>query len=163
MKRLKYILLVCFPVTVAAQGYTLEQCIDMALGNNYDLKNSRLDYDMAIQTKKEAFTKYFPSVSAGGVAFDATQYLVDDALDMSAFGQIFAGLGIDPVAAGVPTSFPIQMVKDGVVGVVAATQPIFAGGQIILGNQLARVGRDVSELKIALSESEVRTKTEEYF
>jgi len=163
MKKSIYILLLCFPVLASAQGYTLKQCIDMALENNYELRNSRLDYEMADQSKKEAFTKYFPSVSAVGMAFDASDYLIDESIDLSQFEQIFAGMGIDPTAMGIPSSYPIQKVNNGVLGFVSATQPIFAGGQIINGNKLARVGRDVSQLKITLSENEVMSTTEEYF
>jgi len=139
MKKLIYLLFLFTPVAVSSQGYTLKQCIDMALQNSYDLKNSRLDYEMATQTKKEAFTKYFPSVSAAGVAFDASEYLIDEKIDLSWLGQVFGGMGIDPTALGIPSSYPVQKMENGVLGFVAATQPIFTGGQIFNGNKLARV------------------------
>ncbi|MCK9205053.1 MAG: TolC family protein [Bacteroidales bacterium] len=163
MKKLLYILLLFCPVLVVAQGYTLEQCINMAFKNSYDIKNSRLDYEMADQTKKEVFTKYFPSISAAGMAFDASEYLINENIDLSPVGKILAGMGYDPIALGLPSSIPVQMIKNGAIGFVSATQPVFAGGQIINGNKLAKVGRDVSKLKITLSENEVISKTEEYF
>lgn len=163
MKKLIYLLILLCPATGLAQSYTLEQCIGMALKNNYSLKNSRLDYEAAGQTKKEAFTNYFPSVSATGMTFRATEYLIDENIDLSALGQIFAGLGLDPTTLGLPSSYPVQRMKEGTIGFVSATQPVFAGGQILNGNKLAEVGRDVSGLKVTLTENEVALQTEEYF
>ena len=43
---------------------SVQDCIDMALENNIELKNSQLEIDKARATKKEAQTLYFPTVSA---------------------------------------------------------------------------------------------------
>lgn len=164
MKKAIYIvLLLAFSRLAAGQAYTLEQCITMAKENSYVLKNSRLDYEMAEQTKKEAFTKYFPVVSAAGLTFSASEYMIDENIDLSALGQIFARLGMDPSQLGLPSSMPVQKIDNGTVAFIGATQPVFTGGQILNGNKLARVGRDVSRLKISLSEDDVVSKTEEYF
>jgi len=42
-------------------------------------------------------------------------------------------------------------------------QPVFAGGQIVNGNKLARVGEDVSRLKLQLSTNEVTKTTSLYY
>lgn len=57
----------------------------------------------------------------------------------------------------------MTMMKNGVVAGITATQPVFAGGQIINGNKLAKVGEDVSHLQLQLSEDEVEKNTEQYF
>ena len=44
-----------------------------------------------------------------------------------------------------------------------AVQPVFAGGQIVNGNKLAKVGAEASELQLRLSENEVEKTTEQYF
>ena len=44
-----------------------------------------------------------------------------------------------------------------------AVQPVFAGGQIINGNKLAKVGEEVSRLQLQLSENEVEKTAEQYF
>lgn len=163
MKRFLYILSLCCPVLASAQGYTLEQCINMAIENSYEIKNSQLDFEMADQTKKEVFTKFFPLVSAAGTTFQASDYFIDENIDLSQIGQILANMGIDPAALGIPSSYPIQEIKDGTIGFIAATQPLFTGGLIFYGNKLAKVGRDASELKVTLSTNEVALKTAEYF
>ena len=163
MKKLIYIMFLFLPVMASAQSYTLQKCLELAIKNSYDLKNSNLDFQMADQTRKEAFTKYFPSVSANGAAFDANNYFIDEKVDLTPFAAVFAHMGLDPATLGLPSSIPIKKINNGVVGLVSAVQPLYTGGQIINGNRLAKVGVDVSRLKISLSENEVISKTEEYF
>ena len=55
------------------------------------------------------------------------------------------------------------MMKNGTIAGVSAVQPVFAGGQIINGNKLAKVGEDVSRLQLQLSEQEVEKQTEQYY
>lgn len=57
----------------------------------------------------------------------------------------------------------MSLMKNGVIGGVSASMPIFTGGQIVNGNKLAEVGEEVSRLQYNLSENEVRLTTENYF
>ncbi len=163
MRKYLSLLILLFPAIVNAQVYTLEECINMALKNNYEIRNSQLDFEMADQTKKELFTRYFPTVSASGMTFKANEYMIDEKIDLTKVNQILTGMGMDPAALGIPASLPLQMINNGTIGFVSATQPVFAGGQIINGNKLAKVGKEVSELKIRLTQNEVISKTEEYY
>ena len=54
-----------FPLC-AQKTYTLEQCRSMALAHNIKMKKAHTDLKAAEQTKKEAFTGYFPTVGATG-------------------------------------------------------------------------------------------------
>lgn len=49
---------------------TLDQCVGMTLANNVAVRNAANDTRAAVELRKEAFTKYFPEVSASGMAFD---------------------------------------------------------------------------------------------
>lgn len=44
---------------------TLETCKELALKNNADIQTGRMDVEAASQTRKEAFTKYFPKYRQG--------------------------------------------------------------------------------------------------
>lgn len=57
----------------------------------------------------------------------------------------------------------ISMLKNGVIGGVTATMPIFTGGQIINANKLSNINVEVSRLQRNQSENEVRLTTEQYF
>lgn len=57
----------------------------------------------------------------------------------------------------------LSMMRNGVMGGVSASVPIFAGGQIVNGNRLAEVGVEVSRLNLRQSENEVRLTTQNCF
>lgn len=138
--------------TASAQTYTLEQCRTMALENNNKMKNSRLDTDIAGQTRREAFTNFFPNISAAGMAFDASH----DMLRLSVPLELpIPGLSLPPLSMG--------MMKHGLMGGVTALQPVFAGRQVAAGNRLARIGEEAAGLKLRVSEREVYETVEKYF
>ena len=126
----------------AQRTYTLDECLQQALANNVRMKNTENNKNIAAQDKKNAFTKYFPSVSATGGGFIASNGLFN--FEMSPEMQM-------------------SLMKNGVIGGVSASMPIFTGGQIVNGNKLAEVGEEVSRLQYNMSENEVRLTTENYF
>ena len=170
MKKI-FAIIICFVCcgTVAAQPkYTLEQILDSARQNNIAIRNAQHGIEAAQQQRKEAFTKYFPSVSAAGVWFNATKDMAKmtvnpgEMLSPQAVQDLAQVLPASALAAlATPTS--ITMLKKGVIGTVSAVQPVFAGGQIVNGNRLAKVGEDVSKLQLELSENDVEKTAEQYF
>ncbi|HIW64885.1 MAG TPA: TolC family protein [Candidatus Alistipes intestinipullorum] len=133
-----------------AQPLTLEECRESAVEHNRTLRNSRFDLEAALQTRREAFTNYFPQISASGGAFQAQHGLVQ-----ADFGMTVPQIGT--------MNLPISMVKRGVFGSVTAVQPLFAGLKIVNGNKLARLGEEVGELQLRKTESEVREQTDTYY
>ncbi len=129
--------LIGLPVSAQIK-YTLDNCKAMAVENNRTLKNSHLEVSSSKESKKEAFTNYFPSVSASGFGFAAN----------------------DPMVSMNMGEVPIGFLKDGVAGAVVLTQPVFTGGKILYGNKLAKLGVEVSEQQLRLSENEVLLRTE---
>ena len=160
---------VCCCVTATAQqSYTLEQMKDSALHNNIAIRSAKYNIETAQQQRKEAFTKYFPNVSGTGLWFNANHGMAQTTLNLSEsispeLGAALAqSLPAEALAAlGNPIS--ISMMKNGTIGSLMAVQPVFAGGQIINGNKLAKVGEDVSRLQLQLSENEVEKTAEQYF
>ena len=153
---------------VAAQTYTLQQLKDSALQNNIAIRNARHSIDAAQQQRREAFTKYFPTISGTGLWFNADKGMAKMDMNPSEFispelgAALAQSLPAEALAAlGSPIS--MSMIKNGTIAGVTAVQPIFAGGQIINGNKLAKVGEDVSRLQLQLSENEVEKQTEQYY
>lgn len=126
----------------AQHTYTLDECIDEALKNNVRIKNADNDLSVAKHGSKEAFTKYFPSLSATGGGFMADKGLIQ--LEMS-------------------PEMEMSILKNGIVGGVSASMPLFTGGQIVNANKLAKVNVEVSRLQHGLSVNEVKLVTERYF
>jgi outer membrane protein TolC len=57
----------------------------------------------------------------------------------------------------------MSLLKNGVLGGLTLTQPVLAGGQIVNGNRLAKVGVEVAELQASQTENEVRLTVEQYY
>jgi outer membrane protein len=122
--------------------YTLDECINSALKYNVKVRNAENDLEMAKHDKKEAFTKYFPNISAVGSGFIANEPLVQ--------------MQMSPEAK-------MEMLKDGMLGGISATMPLFTGGQIVNGNKLAELGVNMKTLQKKQTDDEVRLEVERYF
>ncbi len=152
----------------AAQTYTLEQLKDSALHNNIAMRKGRLDIEAAKEQRKEAFTKYFPNISAVGMTFKANKEMVEMEMNPSEYITPELGAALAqalPVEALMSLSSPMTMamMKDGTIAGITALQPIFTGGQIVLGNKLARLGEEASQLQLQLSEKDVEKQVEQYY
>lgn len=133
--------LVC-GVTAAQTPLTLDECRSMALKNNVKMRNASNEVEAAVQGQKEAFTNYFPNVSASGMGYNANKGLLQ--MEMS-------------------PGMSMSLLKNGIMGGITVTQPVFAGGQIVNGNRLAAVGVEMSEVQREQSGNEVRLTVEQYF
>ena len=169
MKQLLSIIVcsVCCGVT-AAQTYTLEQLKDSALQNNIAIRSARHSIDAAKQQRKEAFTKYFPNISGTGLWFNANKGMAQTSINPSevipsSLAPVLAQALPAEALMALANPISISMMKNGTIAGVTAVQPVFAGGQIINGNRLAKIGEDVSRLQLQLSENEVEKTTEQYY
>jgi multidrug efflux pump subunit AcrB/outer membrane protein TolC len=149
----------------AQNRYTLDDCLKLALQNNTLVKNSNLEIKAADQVKKAAVTRYFPKTSATGVSFQFSDPLIQYSIPGGNL-PVYDG---NPVNLLAPTEFAyfpgisLSLIDKGMMGAVTAVQPVFAGGRIIAGNNLAALGLSVSQEKLKLSENEVLLKTEEQY
>ena len=155
-------------MSASAQTYTLEQIKDSALQNNFAIRSAKYGVEAAQQQRKEAFTKYFPSVSGTGVWFNANKGMAQTTINPSAsispeLGAALAQSLPQEALAALANPISISMMKNGTIGSLMAVQPVFAGGQIVNGNKLAKVGEEVSKLQLQLSENEVEKTAEQYF
>ena len=168
MKKILSIIALGCSISVSAQTYTLEQLKDAALRNNITVRNAQRSVEAAQQQRKEAFTKYFPNVSGTGLWFNANKGMAQTTVNPSEIispeiGASLAQIFPPEALAALANPISISMMKNGTIGSLMALQPVFAGGQIINGNKLAKVGEDVSRLQLQLSENEAEKTTEQYF
>ena len=157
----------CVPAT-SQQRYTLAQIKDSALHNNMAIRSARYNIEAAQQQRKEAFTKFFPNVSGTGLWFNANKGMAQTTINPSEvlpaeLGATLAQSFPPEALAALANPISVSMMKNGTIAGVQAVQPVFAGGQIINGNKLAKVGEDVSRLQLQLSENEVEKTAEQYF
>src|SRR5574344_1650691 len=158
------------PVSLQAQKiYTLKECRHLALQNNIQIKKGRLAIDQAKEQEKNAFSHYFPTVSASGTYFHSNDELIKEKVTLSSEDQqqlakTVAGLGLDPTAlSSMPTSFTMKAIDHGTIANLIALEPLYAGGQITAGNKLAKVQTEVRRLQLQQSQDDVVNTTEQYF
>ena len=168
MKKILLLIALGCTLSASAQTYTLEQIKDSAMHNNITIRSAKYNIDAARQQRKEAFTKYFPSVSGTGLWFNANKGMAQTTINPSAgispeLGAALAQSLPQEALAALGNPVSISMMKNGTIGSLTALQPVFAGGQIINSNKLAKVGEDVSRLQLQLSENEVEKTAEQYF
>ena len=168
MKQILSLIALGYVLSTSAQTYTLEQIKDSALHNNIAIRSAKYNIETAQQQRKETFTKFFPNVSGAGLWFNANQGMAQTTLNLSEsispeLGSALAQSLPPEALAALGNPISISMMRNGTIGSLMAVQPVFAGGQIINGNKLAKVGEDVSRLQLQLSENEVEKTAEQYF
>lgn len=142
-----------------AQTLTLEQCLERARQNNRELCNAALDIQAATEQKREAFTYYFPRISANVLAFQFFDELINA---NGTLPQDYATLSMLFTSAN-NTQFSIAEFNRGYALSATLLQPLYYGGQIINGNKLARVLQDAMKLKLQMTESELLQKVTECY
>lgn len=159
----KYIII--FVLTLLAYGMTaqnadvltLDSCFALAKANNVELRTSKIEIEKAQEVKKQVYTKYFPQVNAGYLAYYAVnpiiRYGVNDIHDE--FGEILKAIIelLNEDGANIPTD--IELMHGGHSISATAIQPIYAGGRVRNGNKLAKLGIEAAELKGQVSERDM--------
>ena len=151
----------CMAAPLAAQQvYTLDECIESALLNNARMKNAANDLASARHERKEAFTNYFPSISATGGGFLSSTHLLGmemgPGMSLGLMKDGLLGMEMGP-------GMSLGLMKDGLVGGVTASMPLFTGGQIVQGNKLSEVNVEKYRLLGRQAENEVKLTAEQYY
>ncbi len=155
-------------ISSAQATFNLQQLKDSALQNNLAMRSARHDLEAARLQRKEAYTKYFPQVSATALWFNADKGMAKMDMNPSEIippemGAMLAQTFPPEALAALANPVSMTMMKNGTIGSLTAVQPVYAGGQIVNGNKLAKVGEEASMLQMQLKEDEVEKTTEEYF
>lgn len=143
----------------AQQTLNLEQVKQLAAEHNTKMHSANNAIEQAQEQQKEAFTNYFPQVSATGMGFRSNKGMVKMDVNTTSLAQMLPA----DISANIPANIQTSMLDKGFISSVMAMQPVFAGGQIINSNKLARVGVQVSELQKRTSENEVFLNAEQYY
>lgn len=153
------------PFLMAQNNYSLEQCKKLALQNNVLIKNKKLDVQVSEQVKKAAFTKYFPQVEATALSFRFDKPLIEFNVPGGNL-PVYDGNLVNLASATQFAYFPginLSMFEKGTIGLVTATQPVFAGKRITTGNMLATLGTEVNQIQLASTRDDIAIETEKQY
>ncbi|HEX2920101.1 MAG TPA: efflux RND transporter permease subunit [Bacteroidales bacterium] len=165
---LTVILIVClFAFTgnkAKAQSLSLDSCKSLALANNKKIAQGMYEVSISEEVSKEAFTNYFPKVSAMALGMKSSDYLIKARTPELRFpvSDVNGMLTGGPQHAYIP-SIPINLIDYMNTAAVTAALPVYAGGQVRNGNKLAKLGTEVNKLKLDMTTSEVLFRTEELY
>lgn len=148
----------------AQRVLTLEQCRDAAINHNIAMRSANRSLEKAQEQKKEAFTKYFPTVAAAGFTYHSSKDVVRGDINTSdVIPSSIASSIPEAIVTMIPSSVPVGLMRNGTAADITAVQPVFMGGQIVNSNKLAKVGVTAADLQRQLSEREVRLTTNQYY
>lgn len=141
-----------------ADVLTIDSCFALAKANNAQFKTSQLQIEQAQQVKKQVFTKYFPQITANYLGYYAVNPIIEYGVDQFStdeFGQILKAIieTLHDAGWGIPTE--VGFMHQGQSISATAIQPIYAGGRIINGNKLAKMGIEAAELQAEVTERDV--------
>lgn len=132
---------------------SLDECLKMSEENNPYVKGAALDLSSAKEQRQEALSKYFPEVSVTALGFRAIRPLVQIDLgtvlgSSDAANNLRFNLENEAAMNGIGTKWDfLNYAYSAGVNVV---QPVFAGGRIVNGNALAKLGVAAAGLKQGL-------------
>lgn len=164
----KYIIsisLISMCLLTFGQSFTLDDCKRLALENNRKLKNANLEKKSAELTKKEAYTNYFPSVSAMAVATKFNNDLLEIStpeMNLPVYDGDLSTLANATQFAYIP-GMNIGLLDYLNAYSITVLQPVYAGGQIKTGNKLAALAEEISQQNIDLTQGQILVRTEQYY
>lgn len=144
---------------------SIDSCKNLAIKNNKKIKDAEFDVKSSLEEKKSAFTNYFPKVSAMALAMRSSDYLIKGttpSMNLPVYNGNPATLATASQFAYVP-SIGVNAMDYFNMANVTLVQPVFAGGRIVNGNKLAKVGYEVNQQKQRMTTTEVLVKTENLY
>lgn len=149
--------LTAFTIPLAAQQrLSLQQCRDLAKVNSRALQQKDAERESAHARRQEVFTKFFPQVAARGLYLHMQKdfHLID-------WNQPLGSLNF--LIPDRLRSLGTVDLKNVWVGNVTAIQPLFLGGKITTGYQMAGLAEKLQGELRHTTETEIETKVDETY
>lgn len=149
----------------ASSPHSLEDFKQLALKHNSSVRAARLEIEAAQETRKAAFTKYFPNVSTVAVGLVAAKPLVElknPGGNLPVYNGDLSTLPTATEFAYMPPS-TINAAQRLSIFVIQAVQPVYVGGRVVNGNRLAALGEDIARYQESLARRDAVAQTEEKY
>lgn len=162
------VVIMAFGTSIGQKVMTLEECRQMAVEYNKELKKAALQNKEAVANQEVARTAYLPALSASasgmyvpGINIDMSggNFLPTANSEAEALAGDFSGLS-NVWNPGLPLAIDNLSFM---TGGLSLAQPIYTGGKIKYSNKQADAGVDISKLALNLKYSEVIENTDQAF
>lgn len=160
MKRIPLFIFLMLPLIGQTQTtLSLEECIAMAKEKNRKIEVANLQSQIAQYEQRSTKAMFFPTISLSGNVLYSTAHSTyslkaDDIL--SSFGLGWLPPALTDRFPSMDFSYRLDWAYNGGIKVV---QPIYAGGKIRAGYNMAVVGNEIATLNNRLTEAEVIVET----
>jgi multidrug efflux pump subunit AcrB/outer membrane protein TolC len=159
------ILLSVAATNAQAQTLSLDSCKRLAIQNNKKIIEAGYEVKSSEEVRKNAYTNYFPQISASAMAMKSSDYLIKGEIpemNLPVYDGNPANLASSTQFAYFPAT-PVNALHYINMASVSVSVPIYAGGQIRNGNKLASLGEEVSRRQQAMTTTEVLVKTDQLY
>ena len=164
----------CITNSSKAQELTLEQCKEMALNQNMDLRISQEHILMGKNARKMAFSQFFPQIEGNASYIRLNkqfQLLDEDFTSQSIIDKLPFPISSLPIPIPIdlsnisllPSSDTRFGQENNFVFNVGLTQPIFAGGRIFEVYKMSKVGEQIASESAILERQKVLYETEDLY
>ncbi len=154
-----------FATNAEAQTLSLDSCKRLAIKNNKKIIEAGFEVQSSGEVRKNAYTNYFPKVSASAMAMRSADYLVKGTIPEMNL-PVYDGNPANLQGATQYAYFPsmaINAIDYLNMASASATLPVYAGGQIRNGNKLAAIGEDVSHKQQTMTTTDVLVRTDQLY
>ena len=165
-------------LAATAQTLTLEECRQKAIEHNKSLSAAKLKLEQSNFDMKSYKANYFPQINLTALDFYSTakgDFTIEGGhLPIYTFSSA-AGKYVPNVTVNADGSytlnqyadFPSQTmdwkVKNVFIGGISVMEPLYSGGKISTAYNMSKIGVNMAQENIRLTESEVRVKTDEAY
>lgn len=136
---------------------SLSECVNTMRKSNIKASSARNNVIMAEEMTKYARTKYFPTVNAKAMHYEASDYLVKKELFSEEWAHTIDQISQD-FNLGINTS--ISLFKRATAADISLLQPLYTGGRIVSANKLADLNVDVMKTAQDFSDDLLVTEAE---
>ena len=144
--------------SASAQTLSLDSCLALARRNNVEIRTSQMDIEAALEVKRQVFTKYFPQVNLTGMGYYSANPIIHfgiEDIQSADMRELLQALYDMVSSMGSDVQKEISLMKNGATGSVLLAQPLYAGGRIVTGNKLAKLGVEAAELQAEMKERDI--------
>lgn len=158
----------------AQQALTLDECRNMALQNNKKIDLAEATLQKASYDVRMYRANFLPKISASGIG-----YYTNSTIDMAVKVPDISLFDLSTLSGYLPSEWlqsltdltTVQIPDIGLdlklnnsyMAGINLQQPVFMGGKIVSAYKMSKIGKEMANLNVAMTESEVIAKTDEAY